>query len=286
MTLRPRRIALQLTPLLDLLLIVLFAQYLELREGEDRRSTAFAARQADLGSEVSALQARHAADLEKFAAERSVEAARLATSDERRTALERELRSVDEERSELAARLERALARQEQIGNVLRDAFRIPPEVVARVLSPENGTTRSSEEIARLQAAVRELAEKRGRDVVRHVLTVEEIRKRCDVWELHVRDNDLIVLATGERSVEFRADAPESFTTRLFDRYKSLPQPKGLVIILVSYGDATVGTVRAVLDGLPAAVSRLQADSGGRTRFEYAVLGFDPDRTAAPSPRP
>jgi hypothetical protein len=286
MTLRPRRIALQLTPLLDLMLIVIFAQYLEMRETEGRRASAFAARQADLGSDVTALQARHAADLAKIEAERSAQAARLATTDERRAALERDLRTVEEERSELAARLERALARQEQIGNVLRDAFRLPPEVVARVLSPENGKTRSDEDIARLQGAVRELAEKRGRDVVRHVLTVEEIRKRCDVWELHVRGTDAIALSTGERTAEFRADSPETFTTRLFDRYKSLPQPKGLVIILVSYGDATVGTVRAVLDGLPAAVSRLQADSGGRTRFEYAVLGFDPDRTAEPPPRP
>lgn len=72
----------------------------------------------------------------------------------------------------------------------------------------------------------------------------------------------------------------EEFEDALFAAYKQLPQPKELVVILTSYSpDAVAGVYQPMIDAIPRAIERMRADDP-TTRFEYTVLGA----TESPEP--
>ena len=263
-----RKLTLQLTPLLDLLLIVIFAQYLELRESAARTEAGVRQQAA---SEVAALRKKRALDSrQREAAER-----RWTELKQEHSALAQKLTKRE---YELTTALRRAIEQQERVGDIVAELFQLPDELVERALKPRNPTqqSRSPEQIEQLRQAFRDLAKKRGRAVLQHLFTFEELRKRCDIWKVYVTETGLIDFRVDEVTHTFRADTAEDFATELFDRYKALPDRKRLVIILFSYGDAKAGPRQAVLDGLPVATARMQADSSGQTRFEYADLGYNP----------
>jgi len=266
-----RKLTLQLTPLLDLLLIVIFAQYMELRESAARTETDV---RQETATEIASLREQRARDVLRLAAAER----QSGDSQRERAALAQELAKRE---YELTTALRRAIEQQERVGDIVAELFQLPDELVERALKPPNLTlqSRSPEQIEQLRQAFRELAGKRGRAVLQHLFTFEELRKRCDIWNVYVAKNGLIHFRVDKLTHTFRADAAEDFAAALFDRYKTLPDRKRLVIILFSYGDAKAGPRQAVLDGLPLATARMQADSSGQTRFEYADLGYNPDES-------
>lgn len=250
-----RRLQFQLMPLLDLLLIMIFSLYLEVRERGERQEERIERR---------------------LAAREREQDRRLA---EARAALEAERGALASEREELRGRAEDAIGQQRQAADLVAELFAVPQELVDKALRPPplGAPSRLPEETERLRQRFRELAALRGPRVVEHLLTHEELRKRADVWTVRVRGNGEIVFSTGDRTQNFRAATAEEFASRLYNRHKALPQPKGLVVLLVSYGDARADVRKAVLDGLPEAVHLMREDRLGRTQFEYAVLGFIPE---------
>lgn len=274
-----RRMTLQLTPLLDLLLIVIFAQYMDIRqttlEEETQSSRRFEQLQTEL-EEARQSQSRALADL-TAAEDRMQDLAGIA---ELRTASEQEL---EERLAASADELERAQEQKRLVGELTAELFRIPNEQIEELLAQP--PMLSPAERAQLKEQFREMGSARGDELVKHLLTYEELRKRADIWEIYVAENGRVSFLTDRLSREFRADSPEGFASQLYEAYKSLPQPKGLVIILLSYGDARFGPRDAALRGLPLAAARMREDAAGRTRFEYAVLGFrvePPQRAEGP----
>lgn len=254
---RARKLNFQLMPLLDLLLIVFFAQYLEVslvvREQADRTETT----QRILTDELEeALQ-------------------QLISVQQKLSSLE----DLKLERRSLSQEVERMQAQRDLIGELVVELFRLPESAVNAVVREKTslGPGPSAAEIRQLKQSVRNLSQDRGAEVVEHLLTFQELRKRCDIWELYVQEDGRIVFTTGSQRQLLRAEQPTAFSSRLFDAYKALPQPKSLVLVLVSYGDARLGVRQAVLDGLPAALERIRADDEGRSRFDFAVLGFRPE---------
>lgn len=250
-----RRLQFQLMPLLDLLLIMIFSLYLEVRERGERQEQR----------------------MEQQLAEREREQdRRLAATT---AAIEAERGALTEEREELRGRVEDVVEQQRKAADLVAELFDVPQELVDEALRPlPPGTaSRSPEETERLRQRFRELAALRGPQVVEHLLTHEELRKRADVWTVRIQGNGEIVFSTGDRTQTFRASTADEFASRLYDRHKTLPQPKGLVVLLVSYGDARADVRQAVLNGLPEAVRLMREDRLGRTQFEYAVLGFIPE---------
>lgn len=265
---RLRRLTFQLTPLLDLLLIVIFAQYLEMRETAARAGRLLR-RQAD--EELGHMRAELAR--ERASAERLV---RL-HQESQQQALARQ--------QELAAAWEHALRQQERFGDAVAEAFQVPEELLQQAIGArEPDGPRSPEETRRLREAFRDVARQRGRQVLRHFLMFDEMQKRCDIWEIYIAENGLIHVDAAGRTFQFRAETPGEFSSRLFERYKSLPDVKRMVIILFSYGNAQAVVRRAAQEGLRNAMSRMQSDAAGQTRFEYADLGFQPRDAARSAP--
>lgn len=263
-----RRLTFQLTPLLDLLLIVIFAQYMEVRETSARQV-------ADIQQQVAAIEQ---------AAERQLQQARAAhqqAQDRLRAEFEAEqdrLRQQQARADELQALIDQLLAQQQRAGDTAAELFQLPPEVVEEALAPLAAADppRTPAQIEEIRKRFAEAAQMRGQQVIKHLLTYDEVRKRCDVWEIYIRPNGEILFVTGDQHFTFRARDAKDFEIQLFNRYKTLPQPKDLVILLVSYGETPFRYRESVLNGLPHAAARMREDSNGRSRFEYAVIGLNP----------
>ena len=111
------------------------------------------------------------------------------------------------------------------------------------------------------------------------------MKKRFDVWELYIDSNDSLRITAGTNQKHIQPDhikTPELFSDEFFKLYKSFPQTKNVVLILVSYGDSQLRSRWSVTKGLPAVAERMRLDSNGTVKFEFAVLGFRPEM----GPRP
>ena len=233
-----RRLSLQITPILDMLLIVLFMQFLDMRQ---RSSSAEAQAAASVAS------------VEEMKAQLSQ-----AQSDSDR---------IQEEHAAVA--------------RTLSEVFRLTPEETKAFLA-EMKPVGATGPTAAAQTRVKQLAAGSPEPILQHLLTYDEIRKRCDVWELFLDGQNIAHLDTGERQRELRVnlnddqDAEiERFSVELEGIYRSLPQPKHLVILMLSYDrDTRISVRNGVVKTLPQMVDRLNAASSGLTRFEYADMGL------------
>ena len=273
-----RRITFQLTPLLDLLLIVIFAQYIEVRETARQTEQAAVRRVAQMDAQLQE-QAATAAQLQS-ARTSAAEAYRQLQSELEeisRRAAESE-QDLVKRVAELTAALEEARTQRDTVGELVTALFEVPEPIIqdALKLSAPGETPRTDETARQARRMFEQLAASRADEIVKHLLTYNELRKRCDIWDLYITDAGVTQFTDGRVRREFRAPTAEDFENHLFQVYKSLEQPKGLVIILVAYGDARFQWRRAALEGLSPAAERMRADSSGRTQFEFAVLGFRP----------
>lgn len=260
----PRKLSLQLTPLLDLLLIVIFAQYMDVQQKETHIIEAATEAQTQLA------QLRKEHDfLQSVYADSRQQAGQLQQAVD-------QLRQISEQQQ---SDIEQAVAQQEVMGRLLKSLFNIPQAELTRMLELSQDATAagSPEQQRRLESEIQNLARSHSSYVIRHMLSYDEIRKRCDLWDVHVQDNGAILFRTESATFLFDATTEDEFVTRLFDHYKSLPETKGLVIILVSHGDARADIREAVHQGMPQVTEMMRRDTDGATRFDYALLGLQPN---------
>jgi hypothetical protein len=278
-----RRLTLQLTPLLDMLLILVFVQYFQLRDTE-RSVNAERDQLIVERDQLAGEQAAARLSLEDLS--RRLEEVRAQLIQASRQASD--ARSLAENERQAAARsegrLDQALAQQHTLGELVNELFQIPPDEFSRLLDsarspslPENSLERD-----RLTQRWKSLASQSPGRVIEHLLSYEEIRKRCDVWTLHIDAQGILTLSDGTRTAKLRIPLTaqddvnsEALVNDLFHWYRTLPQAKSLVVILLTYDrDARIYLTEAIRLVLPVWAARMQADAAGRSRFEYADLGF------------
>jgi hypothetical protein len=245
MTVR-RRLTLQLTPLLDLLLIVMFAQYMEVQ--------IVAKREAD-----------------RVASERD---ATLEENDELRRQVARweaEQKKVDRDQHR----------EREQIGQLIREVFRLPNETVNKVVQPRSAGEAglSPSELAELKAQIHQLATARGDRVVDHLLTFNEMRKQFDIWELYLNQEGELLISISGNPQQFKSkviETPEAFIDTMLAVREKFPPTKSTVLILCRYGDCRLVNKIAMTRGLPAMAERIQSEGRESVRFEFAIFGYRP----------
>ncbi|MCA8987746.1 MAG: hypothetical protein KDA78_08915 [Planctomycetaceae bacterium] len=270
-----KRLSLQLTPLLDLLLIVIFAQYLEIEQSSHADTDQNAAQIARLEFQLAEVNK----DLEFT---KSV----LQESQKQRFSLEADADSIREQAGASAEKMNQQIsevtAQRDRIVEGLRKAFENSSSEVRELLEAivQGSTPPRPIQPEDVSALAESLATARPRDLATYLLAYHEIRKRCDIWNVHINEQEVIEVTIGEQKFPLRASSTEDFQQQFFNLYKSLPQTKGLVIILVSYGEVRATVRQQVLLGLPAIADRMRDDSAGRTRFEYAVVGYLPQEPA------
>lgn len=265
---RGRSLTLQLTPLLDLMLIIIFAQYIEMADKEDQQRAESNARVVSAQQEL--IQSRD--DLQKLAAAYEEISRELASR-------LRDLNTAKDQAQRSRDAAEHYRQQRDTVAELMPELFDLTDEAIQQLIktkAPEN-TRLTPEQIERLRREFKKLADKKPEAALRHLLTFDEMRKRCDLWQLYVTETGVAILSADRHTHRFRADTVEEFESELFQRYKLLPETKSLVIILVSHGDLSAGVYEAMTEGLPKATRRMAQDAAGRARFEYGVLGFTND---------
>lgn len=273
----PRKLTFQLTPLLDLLLIVIFAQYMEMQQVSEQSTSEKTEQLADAQETLSATEQNLRTALDEH--NRRVEELKAAREQFAQFATEN--RKTSDEFATQKTALEKALklAREQRdvVGKLVVELFQVPEQSIHDVVRQrmQDEPFLSSKELDELLERYRQMSQQRGSQMVKHLLTYEELRKRCDIWQVYVADNGKTSFTTNRQTSEFRAKSPDEFASQMFERYKALPQPKSLVIILLSHGNLRLATYDAVTIGLTMATERMRSDSNGRSRFEYANLGYE-----------
>ena len=133
-----RKVTLQLMPLLDLMLIVIFAQFLTMRDQTQHDE----ARAAQAISEVAETRA-----------------------------------TLAEQRREAELIADKALSQRDLVGQLASELFNLPDETVAKLLRQRftDNEPPSAAEIAEIQEEFRRLKGRRGQEIVKHLMTFNEI---------------------------------------------------------------------------------------------------------------
>lgn len=254
-----RRLTFQLTPLIDLLLIVMFALYLDMQTRAEQQTR----QDVQVRDELNVQLAETERQILELRAQLEAMSGRVELATQR------------------ASEADRFRSQRDMIGEMVAEMFRLPEGTVEKALQEATkGPGPSASDLTQMRQRWKSLARGQAPQVVEHLLTFGELKKRVDLWEVYLTDTGVLRATVGERRLERRAESAEDVATALFDFYKSLPESKGMVLVLVTYGDAKFKSLKATLDGLPLALERIRQDAGGRARFDYAVLGFRPSLTA------
>lgn len=242
-----RRLTLQLTPLLDLLLIVMFAQYMELQLVAKKQTDQAASEQQ-------------------------------ATIDENES-LRRQVNQWESEQHDVDRKEHRE---RELVGRLIRELFRVPETIVTKILQPRSKSESaglSPAEIADLKARFQQLASSSGEQIIDHLLTFNEMRKQFDIWEIYLTEEGEMLVTVGQDRQVAKSkpiETPEEFVDAVLQIRKRFPPTKDTVLILCRYGDCRLTHRLSMIRGLPAIAARLKTDGQGTTNFEYAVFGYRP----------
>ncbi|MDG1893606.1 MAG: hypothetical protein P8J37_01730 [Fuerstiella sp.] len=250
---KSRRMTFQLTPLLDLLLIVIFAQYMEVQQKAESAQSEVEQQKAELDKQYNLrwneLERQHAAESGDV------------------TAL----------RERYSAHYENMVKQHQQAGTVLAAAFNLPGRLMEEVLRLKtNGDVTDGRNLENAVKRIEELLPTRGAEMLRFILRYDEMQKHVSVWELHLRDNGQGVFSDGEQSQVLSFGTVEEFVSRAFEVSKAFTEPKPLVIILLTHGDTQAGQRRRAVDGMPLLIEKLRRDAGNTRWFDFSLMGFRP----------
>ena len=265
-----RKLTFQLTPLLDLLLIVIFAQFMEVEQtsAESERT---------LDSRLAAVEQREAEFAEKT---------RQKTEELKAAALAAVQRENQRREAEYRQRLASINAQQEESGRILAEFFKVPESTINQLLRINPNEALQPRQATELKQELGKLQQSNGRELLRMLTTYSEMKKRCNIWEVHVTDDDVVEFDNGENVSRLPFANQKGIEDSLFNAYKDSPEPRTLVILLFTYGDAGRGVREPVRLALTNVIDRMRKDRGGRNWFEYVVLGYTPDGPSLRSPNP
>jgi hypothetical protein len=253
-----RRMTFQLTPLLDLLLIVIFAQFMEVQQQAESA-------QDDLQQQKQQLVQQF--DDGKAELERQ------------RADLQREISlqssTLTERREQYSKQFESILQQHQQAGQALSDAFNLPTTVMEEVLQLQtDGNQTDARNLQQAAKRLKDLLPQRGDELLLFMLRYDEMQKHVSVWELHLQDNGQASFSDGGTAQTVSFGTQEEFLSRAFQTSKSFTDPKSLVIILLTYGDTQAGQLARVVDGMPLLVEQLRRDAGNTRWFDFSPMGF------------
>ena len=134
-----------------------------------------------------------------------------------------------------------------QIGNVVCELISgVDPKVLKATL--DGAATEQRESIL---GALKEAKGKNAAQVVQMLRKSAELKKQCDVWEIHLNpDGSVRVRAPDIRDQEFVPNDENDFSIRFMQIVKESREPKSLVIIMFTHRNAELRSLAVVGKGL------------------------------------
>lgn len=267
-----RKFTLQLAPLLDLLFIVLFAQYIDLQEATRREIAQETQRRHDAElSQVEAGKLRTDALSQLAELNQKVEQFEI---DKRRLTRELELSRAETQKEGMAREELEKLAAKDRtaIGQLVQGVLRINQESILEAIAGAPAGDRQ-----RLRTSFEEMSSKSAAAVIHHLRATDELKKRADLWEVYIGDDNTVrVTIVGEIMAEhLQVISPDQLANAVAEVARQRGEPKSLVIILLSWSNADRRTRDLARQALDDVVTVLKADWPGK-RIEVAPLGYTP----------
>lgn len=259
----------QLTPLLDLLIIVIFAQALALNDSVFELAETVEERNVQVG-QLREERNRQREERDEYRGRLTELEDELDEYKDREEVLIAELEELSEQldlQEDVRERLERAEDLEEEALHILEavaDAFRVPEDVAEAMTAHLDAS-----EAEQIEARLEELRHADPAEAVRHVRQMEEVKRQVDFWEIHITKSDEIRFASsGITYIENLYYTNREHTLNaLRNVFSRLPAPKPLVLIIVTRENCTVAAERAVLAG----VEDFARDIRGRPDIHAAV---------------
>ena len=248
---RRRRLTFQLTPLLDLLLIVIFAQYMEVQQAAETAESRATEQIADVVAEL----------------------------EDSNWQLRKELRSLhDVEMKILEERFQSILDQHQQAAAVLAETFNLPDRVMKEVLRLRKaGLVGDAQRLEQAVGHLKNLLESRNSKLLSFMIRYDEMQKHVSVWELHLLDNGQALFTDGRVVQRLSFESADEFAKQCFVSSNAFEEPRPLTLILMTHADTQAGFRRSAVDGLPVAVQRLRDGAGGTRWYDYSFMGFRPE---------
>lgn len=276
-----RKVTVSLTALVDLLFVILFAQFLQMQESKklmaENTKAAVAAREAaeaeskaadkrrddaievknDAFTQISQLTAVVAA-MERAAAENARE---LAEGKRRVAELEEKLGVAQKEAERTA---DQAAQAQNQLAATMSQMLStVDREMVAKIL--ESGA--SPDDLKQMQNEMEKVRNQTAAQAIQLLRRANEVQKRVDIWEVHLyRDGSVRIRSPdrGPNAIErnLNADNADDFTKEFVRIATSHGTPKSLVLILYTHENAKGGMIRGVQAALEQVKIKWAADLG------------------------
>ncbi len=251
---RRRRLTFQLTPLLDLLLVVIFAQYMEVQHAAATGEWVILDRQTEL--EIEFQQRRQDLESAHAATMKALEAGRIHYSEQFQSILDQ----------------------HQQARATLSKIFNLPGRVMEEALRLKTtGQTGDAERLEQAVGNLKKLLESRNSELLSFMIRYDEMRKHVSVWELHLLENGQALFTDGILVQRLSFESAEEFGTQCFILSKSFEEPRPLTLILMTYADTQAGFRRSAVKGLDIAVQRLRDGAAGTRWYDYSFMGFRPD---------
>jgi hypothetical protein len=198
----PRKLAMQLTPLLDLLLIVIFAQFMEVREESKQSDNAREQQAAKIQDELKSIRA------ESNRLYKQLEEKESRSREDQRQIAEMK-KALTQRADELQKRVDRLKSQRDLLAKNLAEMFRVPEKALQEVLEPLSSkeAARTAADLKKLKETIKTLSDSGTPQIVRHVIKYEELLKRCDILEIHVGPENVAKITFGKKFYEFRYSA-------------------------------------------------------------------------------
>jgi len=237
-----RRVVISLAALVDLLFVVMFLQFVELqRVGEGLEQ----ARDSAIGSQQDAERLRQTVldDQGKLASERDALQQEVEKLRAQLAAYEDSLKQKDADRIEVE---KRAAERESQLGEAVREMLLGVDEAeIARQLAAGG-----DDQVASITRELRDAKGRNASQVVQSLRKTVELRKRCDIWEVHLHADGGVRVRGPEVEQAIVPVTKDGFADDFMKLTKKAAEPKSLVVILFTHENCTVGTLAMVEDGL------------------------------------
>lgn len=249
-----KRLTFQLTPLLDLLLIVIFAQYMEVQQTVQSGEAQARDQQSVLEREYQ--QRRASLDMAHAESVRELEASRARYSEQFQSIVDQ----------------------HHQAGSTLAETFNLPGRVLEEVLRLNAaGQEADAQRLTQAVQSLQSLLDSRSSELLSFMVRFDEMQKHVSVWELHLLANGQALFTDGRLSQRLSFATAEEFSSQCFESAKAFEEPRPLTLILMTYGDTQAGVRRNAVEGLPELARRLRDDTGGTRWFDYSLMGFRPE---------
>ena len=96
--------------------------------------------------------------------------------------------------------------------------------------------------------------------IVQHLRTTREIQKLCSIWDVHLNEDGSVRLRCGDSVRAFRPRDENDFAQQFVETSKEAGEPKSLVVILRTFGDAQLVARECEEKGLERAKVLLRAE--------------------------